>query len=105
MLTASTIQGRCSQRVTKANFEGIRVTNAAEGTISGNLVTGNDKGLNPADLTCPGIPAFETAGGFDCGEGSQVHPTVLTRARGQGRELLTTPVSAPCRLECPPRLR
>lgn len=25
--------------------------------------------MNPSDLTCPGIPAFETAEGFDCGEG------------------------------------
>jgi len=52
-----------------ANFEGILVTNSADVTISGNKVTGNDKGLNPAELTCTGIPAFETAEGFDCGEG------------------------------------
>jgi parallel beta-helix repeat protein len=55
--------------VKNANFEGILVTNAADVTISGNLVTGNDRNLNPAELTCPGIPAFETAEGFDCGEG------------------------------------
>jgi parallel beta-helix repeat protein len=39
--------------VTNANFEGILVTNAAEVTISGNLVTGNDKNLNPANLNVP----------------------------------------------------
>ena len=55
--------------VRNANFEGILVTNSADVTIWGNNVTGNDKSLDPASLTCPGIPAFETAEGFDCGEG------------------------------------
>jgi parallel beta-helix repeat protein len=52
-----------------ANFEGILVTNSAYVTIWGNKVTGNDKSLNPADFSCPGIPSFETAEDFDCGEG------------------------------------
>jgi parallel beta-helix repeat protein len=55
--------------VKNANYEGILVTNSADVTIWGNIVTRNDKNLNPADLTCPGIPTFETAEGFDCGEG------------------------------------
>lgn len=55
--------------VRNANFEGILVTNSADVTIWGNKVTGNDKSLDPASLSCPGIPAFETAEGFDCGEG------------------------------------
>ncbi|MGE5736864.1 MAG: nitrous oxide reductase family maturation protein NosD [Acidobacteriota bacterium] len=66
--------------VKNANFEGILVTNAAYITIWGNTVTQNDKSLNPSDLTCPGIPAFETAEGFDCGEGihlSGVHHSTI----------------------------
>ena len=55
--------------IKNANFEGILVTNATGVTIWGNIVTGSDKNLNPANVTCPGIPAFETAEGFDCGEG------------------------------------
>jgi parallel beta-helix repeat protein len=55
--------------VKNANYEGILVTNAADVTIWANVVTRNDKNLDPADLTCPGIPTFETAEGFDCGEG------------------------------------
>lgn len=55
--------------VRNANFEGILVTNSAYVTVWGNTVTANDKSLNASDLTCPGIPAFETAEGFDCGEG------------------------------------
>lgn len=55
--------------IRNADYEGVLVTNAADVTIWGNNVTGNDKSLNPADLSCPGIPAFETAEGFDCGEG------------------------------------
>jgi parallel beta-helix repeat protein len=55
--------------IKNANYEGVLVTNAADVTIWGNTVTGNDKGLNPAELACPGIPTFETAEGFDCGEG------------------------------------
>ncbi len=58
--------------VTNANFEGILVANASEVTISANIVTGNDRSLittNPASLSCPGQPAFETEEGDDCGEG------------------------------------
>jgi parallel beta-helix repeat protein len=55
--------------IKNANFEGILVTNATDVTIWGNIITGSDKNLNPSSVTCPGIPAFETAEGFDCGEG------------------------------------
>lgn len=55
--------------VQNANFEGILVTNASRITIRGNRVTGNDRSLIPSTETCPGAPAFETAEGFDCGEG------------------------------------
>ncbi|HLK64650.1 MAG TPA: right-handed parallel beta-helix repeat-containing protein [Bryobacteraceae bacterium] len=56
--------------VQNANFEGILVTNASSVTISGNILTGNDKSLNFAgdSSTCPGIPDFETGEDFDCGE-------------------------------------
>lgn len=55
--------------IKNANYEGILVTNSAFVTIYRNKVIGNDKSLNPSQSTCPGIPAFETAEGFDCGEG------------------------------------
>jgi len=57
--------------IKNANYEGILVTNAADVTIWGNKVTRNDRSLSPTPEgpTCPGIPAFETAEGFDCGEG------------------------------------
>jgi parallel beta-helix repeat protein len=54
--------------VQNANFEGILATNASLITIQGNVVTGNDKSLIPATPACPGIPAWETAEAFDCGE-------------------------------------
>ena len=53
--------------VENAKFEGILIANAASVTISGNEVTGNN--LNLSNETCPGAPPFETAEGFDCGEG------------------------------------
>jgi len=46
------------------------VANAAFVTISGNVVTGNDRALvptGPSGASCPGIYAFETASSFDCG--------------------------------------
>jgi parallel beta-helix repeat protein len=54
-----------------ANFEGILVTNASNVTITGNIVTGNNKGLQSSATgpVCPGIPSFETNEGDDCGEG------------------------------------
>lgn len=56
--------------VQNANFEGILVTNATEVAISGNIIQGNNRSLIfGANSTCPGIPAFETNEGLDCGEG------------------------------------
>ncbi len=55
--------------VQNANYEGILVTNASGVTISGNIVQGSNVSLDFAGQSCPGIPAFETAEGFDCGEG------------------------------------
>jgi parallel beta-helix repeat protein len=56
--------------IQNAQFEGILITNASSVTIANNVLTGNDKALTPGPTgpTCPGIPAFETAEGFDCGE-------------------------------------
>jgi parallel beta-helix repeat protein len=59
--------------VQNANFEGILVTGATGITISGNIVQKNNVGLVPAAgttaATCPGIPAYDTSEGQDCGEG------------------------------------
>jgi nitrous oxidase accessory protein NosD len=56
--------------VRNANFEGILITNATDVSLTGNLVTDNDKSLAvSASTTCPGQPAFETDEGDDCGEG------------------------------------
>jgi parallel beta-helix repeat protein len=66
--------------VENAMFEGIVATNASSLNIFANHVTGNDKGLVPP-ASCPGIPAWETAEGFDCGEGihlSGVTASVVT---------------------------
>ncbi len=55
--------------VQNANFEGILAANASEITITNNTVTGNNRSLNITAGACPGIPAFETSEGDDCGEG------------------------------------
>ena len=55
--------------VRNANFEGILVVNATDVTLVGNHVSDNNKLLDIADSACPGIPAFETNEGDDCGEG------------------------------------
>ena len=57
--------------IKNATLEGVHVIGSDRVTISGNLVTGNDKGLVPGqsfdDTTCPPDPQpFEA---FDCGEG------------------------------------
>jgi len=54
-----------------ANYEGILVVNGSDITIEGNHVHDNNKGLDLSStpVTCPGIPAFETNEGSDCGEG------------------------------------
>jgi hypothetical protein len=55
--------------VANANFEGILITNASNVTVQGNHVTNNDRSLDVVNLVCPGLPSFETAEDFDCGEG------------------------------------
>jgi parallel beta-helix repeat protein len=63
--------------VKNANFEGILVADASSVTISDNIVSNNNKSLNPGmplakppvAATCPGIPEFETSEDDDCGEG------------------------------------
>jgi parallel beta-helix repeat protein len=64
-----------------ANFEGILVTNASYVTIASNRIVANDQSLDAANATCPGISSFETAEGFDCGEGvhlSGVHHSTVS---------------------------
>jgi Right handed beta helix region len=55
--------------IENAKFEGILVANASFVTIWGNRVLNNDKSLKASIPACPGVPAFETAEDFDCGEG------------------------------------
>lgn len=56
-------------KIRNANFEGILVVNASNVTIVNNHVLDNNKLLDIAGGACPGIPAFETNEGDDCGEG------------------------------------
>lgn len=62
--------------VQNADHQGILVTNAADVTIIGNRVTGNDRALQlnqNAAPTCPGLPPYLVAfQGMDCGEGIQL---------------------------------
>lgn len=57
--------------IRNANYEGILVVNGTDITIENNRVHNNNKGLDlsTAPVSCPGIPAFETNEGMDCGEG------------------------------------
>jgi parallel beta-helix repeat protein len=52
--------------------------NASDVSILSNRITGNDRSLNVSNLTCPGLPSFETAEDFDCGEG--MHLTGVSRS-------------------------
>ncbi|MES2222844.1 MAG: right-handed parallel beta-helix repeat-containing protein [Acidobacteriota bacterium] len=65
--------------VRNANFEGILVANAYDVTLTRNRVVDNDKALSSG--ACPGLPAFETSEGEDCGEGihlmSDMHSSVV----------------------------
>jgi parallel beta-helix repeat protein len=60
--------------IRNANFEGVLITNTSSVTFDNNRVTGNDRGIVFTDVgpTCPNLPDFETAEGFDCGEGVHV---------------------------------
>jgi len=55
--------------IENANFEGVLVQDASDVTIWGNSVHGNDLSLQPSSSACPGLPAFETSDGNDCGQG------------------------------------
>jgi hypothetical protein len=55
--------------VENAQFEGMLVQNASDVTIADNIVRHNDQNLQIQNDACPGLPAFETNEGDDCGEG------------------------------------
>jgi hypothetical protein len=55
--------------VRNADYEGILVVSGSNITLTGNHVYKNNLSLDIADGACPGIPAFETNEGDDCGEG------------------------------------
>ena len=55
--------------VKSADFEGILVANGTNIMLVNNHVHNNNKALKPGGGGCPGIPAFETNEGEDCGEG------------------------------------
>ena len=56
-------------KVRNANFEGILIVNASNVTLVDNHVLDNNLSLDIAGSSCPGMPAFETNEGDDCGEG------------------------------------
>jgi nitrous oxidase accessory protein NosD len=67
--------------VKNATNEGILISNASDVIVTGNILTGNDAGLNAG---CTGIQSFEVDEAFDCGEG--VHLSAVdhsTIARNQ----------------------
>jgi hypothetical protein len=62
--------------IENANFEGVLIANATDVVVRDNEVTRNDRSLvesGSGQSSCPGLPAFETSEGDDCGEG--VHLT------------------------------
>jgi nitrous oxidase accessory protein NosD len=65
-LSTVTVQGFTAEN---ANFEGIAITSATDVTIWGNTVSNNDLSLDVKNSACPGLPAWETSEGLDCGEG------------------------------------
>jgi parallel beta-helix repeat protein len=62
-------------KLENANFEGFAATSVSNLNFSGNLVTGNDKSQDTKTSSCPGLPAWETAEGLDCGEGIHLSGT------------------------------
>ena len=72
-LTGVTIQGFT---LTNARYEGLLIANASHVVVRDNRITNNDQALDVKNLACPGLPEFETAEDFDCGEG--VHLTGVT---------------------------
>jgi nitrous oxidase accessory protein NosD len=61
--------------IRNANFEGVLVANASNVTLVDNKVFDNNKSLDIAAGACPGMPAFETNEGDDCGEGIHLMAT------------------------------
>jgi parallel beta-helix repeat protein len=74
-LSTVTIQGFTAKN---ANFEGIAATNVTDLNIYNNLVTNNDLSLDVKSSTCPGLPAWETSEGADCGEGIHISGTAYS---------------------------
>ncbi|HEX4036458.1 MAG TPA: right-handed parallel beta-helix repeat-containing protein [Acidobacteriaceae bacterium] len=69
-------------KIRNANYEGVLLTNATNVTLIENEVMDNDRSLDSAGGTCPGInTAFETNEQDDCGEGVHLmgvdHSTIL----------------------------
>ena len=68
--------------VRNADFQGILVTDSSYINIANNIVTGNDRKLQPfaaGGPVCPGLPPYFVAGeGFDCGEG--IHLSGVTHS-------------------------
>lgn len=67
--------------VRNANFEGILVVNGSNVTLTDNHVHGNNVSLDISAGACPGIPAFETNEGDDCGEGIHLMATAQATVR------------------------
>jgi parallel beta-helix repeat protein len=78
-----TIQGFTAEN---ANFEGIAVTSASNVTIWGNVVSKNDLSLDTSNSTCPGLPAWETSEGLDCGEGIHLSGTAYSTVQNNVSE-------------------
>jgi parallel beta-helix repeat protein len=74
-LSTVTVQGFT---VENANFEGIAATNVTDLNIYNNVVTKNDLSLDTKTSTCPGLPAWETSEGADCGEGIHISGTTYS---------------------------
>ncbi len=86
--------------IENAKYEGIVVTNASNVTVWGNRIVNNNVGLSAVAATCNGIPDWETAEGFDCGEGIHLsgvdHSTVANNmiAHNAGGILLSDDTGA-----------
>lgn len=69
--------------IRNANFEGILVANASDVSLVGNHVSDNDRALDIAGGSCPGLPTtFETNEQDDCGEGIHLMATIHSSVVG-----------------------
>jgi parallel beta-helix repeat protein len=71
--------------VENANFEGILVANASFVTLQHNNVRNNNRALDVASTSCPGLPTFETQEALDCGEG--IHLMAVDHSTVSGNEI------------------